>query len=351
MGIGKNGVKESRKLSNYDLLMIAVLSGLGGVLSTYIGYLGNLLNRLVGVPFGAGQFVSGLHVFWIIIIAGLIRKPGAATAAGLVKGAVEFFTGSTHGAVIILISLVQGLIVDVVLFIMRNKHNLFTYSVAGGLAAASNVILFQLLYFSGAPIAYIGLISGFALISGILLAGGFGHGVLQLLYQTKSFANKQKDEAQNTRNNRWTFMVTVIVSIAFSVGAIFYFATVYQAPWVDKELEISGSVQNPISVNLEQYDSQRETIRAELKGQVTHIPEQEYTGVPVSVLLNVAQPRDEATTLIVIASDGYQVSFSLADVLADDKMLLTKEDSELRLIAGNYAGGYWVRQVVRLQVE
>ena len=46
-----------------DLLIMAVLSGIGGVLSTYVGYLGNLLNRLFGVPFGAGQFVAGLHVF------------------------------------------------------------------------------------------------------------------------------------------------------------------------------------------------------------------------------------------------------------------------------------------------
>ena len=78
--------KKRYYLSNRDLLVIAILSGIGGVMSTYVGYLGNLLNRIFGVPFGAGQFVSGLHIFWFILIAGLVRRPGAATAAGLLKG-------------------------------------------------------------------------------------------------------------------------------------------------------------------------------------------------------------------------------------------------------------------------
>ena len=100
--------RKSYYLSNRDLLVIAVLSGIGGVMSTYIGYLGNLLNRLFGIPFGAGQFVSGLHVFWFILAAGLIRRPGAATAACLLKGVIELLTSSTHGVAIILVSLIQG---------------------------------------------------------------------------------------------------------------------------------------------------------------------------------------------------------------------------------------------------
>ena len=57
--------------STKDLVTIALLSALGGVLSTYIGYLGNMVNHIIGVPFGAGQFLAGLH--------GITRKKGAAT--------------------------------------------------------------------------------------------------------------------------------------------------------------------------------------------------------------------------------------------------------------------------------
>jgi hypothetical protein len=52
-----------------------------------------------------------------------------------------------------------------------------------------------------------------------------------------------------------------------------------------------------------------------------------------------------------VASDGYEVEFSLAEVMADDKFILIEEEDTLRLIAGNYEGGYWVKQVARLVVE
>lgn len=70
---------KSDRFSNRDLLVIAVLSGIGGVMSTYIGYLGNLLNNLLGVPFGAGQFVAGLHVF----CSGLLGQLGLGHACFL----------------------------------------------------------------------------------------------------------------------------------------------------------------------------------------------------------------------------------------------------------------------------
>jgi energy-coupling factor transport system substrate-specific component len=181
--------RTSRKkyyFSNRDLLVIAILSGIGGVMSTYIGYLGNLLNRIFGVPFGAGQFVSGLHIFWFILAAGLIRKPGAATAAGLLKGVVEMLTGSTHGIAIILVSLMQGLMVDLVLLIVR-RHNLSSYILAGGIAAASNVFVFQLLYFSNAPITYLLFIGLIAFVSGVLLAGSLETQRTEIVLQARPF--------------------------------------------------------------------------------------------------------------------------------------------------------------------
>ena len=53
--------------SNRDLLVIAVLSGIGGVMSTYVGYLGNLLNRLFGCPSVPGSLPpasTSFGLFW-----------------------------------------------------------------------------------------------------------------------------------------------------------------------------------------------------------------------------------------------------------------------------------------------
>jgi len=45
-----------------EIVLVALLAAVGGVLSTYVGYIGNLINRVFGVPFGAGQLIAGLHV-------------------------------------------------------------------------------------------------------------------------------------------------------------------------------------------------------------------------------------------------------------------------------------------------
>ncbi|MGI6413031.1 MAG: ECF transporter S component [Syntrophomonadaceae bacterium] len=345
-------------LSNRDLLVIAILSGIGGVMSTYIGYLGNLLNRLLGVPFGAGQFVSGLHVFWFILVAGLIRKPGAATAAGLLKGIIELLTGSTHGIAIVLVSLMQGLIVDLVLLVTR-RHNLGSYMLAGGISAASNVFVFQILYFSGVPIAYLLLIGFLAFVSGVLLAGSFGHSVLEIVLLARPFrisGATEEGTAGITAGNgskvpRLNLGITALLVAAFSVGAVYYFAAVFEPPWIGPQCQVEGAVESPLAFNLAQFNQHTTTITAELKGQVSYIPPREYTGVPLRIIIEEASPREGAQKLKVMATDGYMVEFELAKVLKDDQMLLIREEDMLRLIAGNYDGGYWVKFVNRIVVE
>ncbi len=355
--------RTSRKkyyFSNRDLLVIAILSGIGGVMSTYIGYLGNLLNRIFGVPFGAGQFVSGLHIFWFILAAGLIRKPGAATAAGLLKGVVEMLTGSTHGIAIILVSLMQGLMVDLVIFIVR-RHNLASYILAGGVAAASNVFVFQLLYFSNAPITYLLFISLIAFVSGVLLAGSLGHSVLEIVLQARPFHITDTPDAEmaapastvHKKKKAFTFRIAVTGFLVglLSIGAVYYYAAVFEPPWAGPRCQVEGAVENPLSFQLSHFNEYETTIAAELKGKISYVPSQEYTGIPVQVIIKEASPQEGAEKLHVIASDGYEVEFDLEEVLHDDQMLLIQEDDMLRLIAGNYGGEYWVKQVSKMVVQ
>lgn len=335
---------KSDRFSNRDLLVIAVLSGIGGVMSTYIGYLGNLLNNLLGVPFGAGQFVAGLHVFWLVLAAGLVGRPGAAALAGLLKGTVELLTGSTHGVAIVLVSLIQGAVLDVVLYVVGEGS--LGYALGGGLAAASNVAVFQILYFSGAPWGYLLFISVLALISGVLFAGSFGRGVLDLIRVVQPTRL-----AAGRAPNKRSLALSAVLLVLFSAGALYYFSSVYQPPWAGPECRVEGAVESPISFQLSRFASQEKTISAELKGQVTYVAPQDYTGVPIKAILAEARPKEGAETVRVVATDGYEVPFPLADVLNDDDMILIQEDDTLRLIAANYAGGYWVRQVSRLVIE
>jgi energy-coupling factor transport system substrate-specific component len=349
-------------LSNRDLLVIAVLSGIGGVMSTYIGYLGNLVNRVFGVPFGAGQFVSGLHIFWFILVAGLIRRPGAATAAGLLKGVIELLTGSTHGVAIILVSLVQGLLVDVVLLI-TGRHSLVSYMLAGGVSAASNVFVFQFLYFSGFPVTYLFFIGIIAFISGALLAGSFGHSVLEIVQQARPFriAGASGEDlsaaaAATTTGGRLPLprlrlAITALLVLLLAIGAVYYFAAVFEPPWMGPACRVEGAVERPLSFQLSDFARHETTITAELKGEFTQIPSQEYTGIPLSTILQEASPLADAKKISVIATDGYTVEFELQDVFNDDRLLLIREEDMLRLIAGNYEGGYWVKLVSRIVVK
>lgn len=364
--------KRAYRFSTRDLLVIAVLSGLGGVMSTYIGYLGNMINQLVGVSFGAGQFVSGLHVVWLMLAAGLVRARGVGTVTGLLKGVVEFLTGSTHGSVIIVVCLVQGIVVDLIMGAGRQR-TLLKYALAGAASTAANVIVFQVFYFSGAAWGYLALITAVSLLSGAALAGLLGFHLLETLKQIRPVKSGAVDDLEGfpaeedaavqssgvagggvgrAENSRFARFVTIATALAFIAGSVFYFATIYEPPWAGTQCRVEGLVENPITFKLSHFKDAEKTINVELQGKVTSVPPKDYTGVSVPAILAEAKPKPEATILKVVATDGYEVQFDLAEVMKDDLMLLMQEeDDTYRLIAGNSEGGYWVRQVSRLVVE
>jgi len=126
-----------------DLLMMAALAALGGVTSTYVNAVGDLVQSAVGMA-GTSQWAAGLHVMWLTLAVGLTGKQGAGTVTGLLKGGVELLTGNTHGLLVVLVDIVAGLLVDLGFLPFRNKDSVLAYCLAGGLASASNVLVFQL---------------------------------------------------------------------------------------------------------------------------------------------------------------------------------------------------------------
>lgn len=349
-----NSSVSSYYFSTRDLVTIAVLSALGGALSTFVGYLGLLLNTTLGTPFGAGQFLSGLHVFWIILAAGLIRKPGVATATGFLKGFVELFTGSTHGLVIILVSLIQGIIVDIGFYAIRQRDSLPLYCIIGGFAATSNVLVFQLFYFSGAPFIFLLLLILLAFSSGIIFAGYFGNATTNLVLSSRIIRSPNNGPPQIPRTSLWRRVgpyrlsgLLFLIGLAF--GASLYGVFVWR-PVIDPlSCEVVGQVAQPFQFSYLSFVDQEVTIEAELIGVVTHLPLQNYTGVPLSLILSEAQPLGSANTLYVIASDGYSVSLILSEILSDSEIILIIDDG-LRLVAKNYPGEYWVQKVVSLVI-
>ena len=349
----------SSSISTRDIVTIAILASLGGALSTFVGYLGNLINLSLGVPFGAGQFMAGLHVFWLVLIRVIVPKRGVGTAGGLLKGMIEMFTGSTHGIVIVVVSLIQGFVVDISASAAGSTENpadssRITWWLGAGVSSAVNVIVLQLFYFTGAPFLYIFVISILALCSGIIFAGYFAWETLEFLNDAGTISGFQSTKPVIENSTPKSVAYRNLPAIAFvlflTVGSLYYttnIANVFADPY---SCEVRGLVDNPFSFTLEDFPGSEVTIEAELIGAYRHIQPTNYTGLLISTILQQASVQSGATGIQIIARDGYSISLDIADVMTDSELLLTRTDDGLWLIAENYDGSMWVRQVILLQV-
>ncbi len=347
-------------ITTRELVTIALLSSLGGTLSTFVGYLGNMVNMALGVPFGAGQFMAGLHVFWIVLIRVMVPRTGAATIGGLLKGVVELFTGSTHGIVVVVISLIQGITLDIVATVDRRPNiatlqsRLIWWSGAG-IASASNVLVFQLFYFANAPWQLLVVIMLLAFCSGVIFAGYLAGETLEFLNDaniripafkslrpTKTHINRRRLLCQN--------IPAIVMLVVLVVGSTYYFVAIAR-PFEDpNSCTVTGLVIRPFVFRLSDFAGRETIIEAELVGDYIHLPPENYTGILVSIVLETAGLMPEATRLSVEARDGYSVVFELSRVMNDDRMLLTSTTDGLWLIAAQYDGAMWVRMVTRLVV-
>jgi energy-coupling factor transport system substrate-specific component len=333
-----------------DIVLIALLSAAGGVLSTYIGYLGNLVNRLFGVPFGAGQLIAGLHIVWPLLARALVGRFGAGTLTGLTKGAVELFTGGTHGVVILLVSAVEGLFVDLGLGLTRRRSLLLTM-LTGALASASNVVVFQTIYFSGVSAGFLWGMVLLAFVSGAVFGGYLAWDVERLLVSSRILRPETASPPRPRRVARWRQAGILALVLVFLTGAVYYYIAVYDPFAAKGTAAVSGSVAAPFTFTYHDWQAETVSVRAELFGSVTYIPPTDYTGVPVRLLLARAVPRLGSTSVRVMAGDGYEVRFPLDDLADDPDVILVLERDALRLVAPGYDGAYWVRQVVRIDVE
>jgi len=343
------GDGERRKLELRDLVLVALLAAVGGVLSTYIGYIGNLINRLFGVPFGAGQLIAGLHIVWPLLARSVIGRFGSGTLTGLTKGLVEFLSGGTHGIVIVLVSLIEGLLVDLGMGVSR-RPGLALTMVVGAVASASNVFVFQAIYFSGVSVTFILVMAGLSLVSGALFGGYLSWDLKRLL----SASRLLRGGATVPRASRvpWRRHVATILLVgALTAGGVYYYVEVYD-PFADPgSARVAGAVEHPYTFFFNSWEGEQVTIVAELRGSVSYVPPTEYSGIPLYAILERAGPRPEARTVRVIADDGYEAAFDLRSALDDEQLLLTRDGERLRLVAGAYDGGKWVRRVSRLVVE
>lgn len=163
-----------------ELALIIILSSMGAVISVPVGYAGNFLKTIPGIPLGIGQILSGVHVLWIILAATLTGRTGAGTLTGVLKGLVEVTLFSYHGPLVLIISTVEGVVVDVALLLFRKNDAKSAY-LAGGLSSASNVTVLQFVMMLPFPPAVFAFMYLTSFISGLLFTGYVGKIVLRIV--------------------------------------------------------------------------------------------------------------------------------------------------------------------------
>jgi len=332
-------------LSTSDLVTIAILSSLGGVLSTYVGYLANMVNDFAGTPFGAGQFLAGLHVFWLVLTRCITRKTGSGTLAGLLKGLVEMLSGSIHGVVVVLISGLEGLVVDV-LMVRAGPDSTLGPLLAGGLATASNVFVFQQLFFSGLPVSFILVIGLMAFASGVIFAGYFSHHVLVSL---SSSGVLRQGTTTAPGSPRWRTGLGYALVAAFLGGALWFYATTYS--WGSPgAFSVQGMVDDAFRYEESDFSQHVVTVQAELRGSYMHLGMKNYTGVPLSAILRRASPSPPASRVRLVAADGYSVVLDLQLVMNSPEIIIARDGDQYNLVADRLDGSQWIQGISRIEL-
>lgn len=328
--------------STRDLLMMAALAALGGVVSTYVNAVGDLFQSILGFA-GTTQWAAGLHVLWLILAVGLTGKQGAGTITGVLKGAVELLSGNTHGLLVVLVDVVAGLLVDLGFLPFRNRDSLPAYLLAGGLASASNVFVFQLFASLPADVLAYGamlLVGGVAFLSGVLFAGFLGRLLLNALRRS----GVVKDRRPVPLSRR-----TVLLGLAgAAVLTLAFGAVLRQALQGPATIHVGGAVAAPYDYPLEHGDIPQVTAEGTLRDVTSR-----YTGVPVRDLLARAQPQSGAALLLIQASDGYAFFVSMDEVQDNASLLLAPQgkgqDASYNVVGAENSKA-WVRGVSELTV-
>ncbi len=324
--------------STRDLIMMAALAALGGVSGTALNAVGDTLEAALGFP-GTLQFAAGLHVLWLVLAVGLTRRQGAGTITGLLKGAVEFLSGNTHGLLILLVDLVAGVLVDIGMLPFRNKNSTLAYALVGGLAACSNIFVFQA--FAATPEQMLSLVWGvgaIAFLSGVVLAGLLGKALLSALIRSGAVKDRP---AEPMPSRIYPIFLTAAVLLAVGTGVVLFRSL--QGP---PQVPISGEVDGPYHYAAGMLD----TIEIESDATGTS---QRYVGVLLRDIVARAEPRHNAASILVKATDGYSFLISLGEVRTNANLILAERRVGKSLnydVAGARNRKAWVRNVAEITV-
>src|SRR5512143_1022622 len=156
-----------------DLLLIAVIGVISGVVNTGTGIVWNAVNA-AGGPL-AGAALQGAFMWAYLLAFFLIRKPGVMLAVGLIETAIEGFLGNPSGLATLGWGLTQGLGAEIVMAICYyGDFDWLAFGLAGAAASHFGTIWTAYLFgwdTSPAVVQQYWLAAPINMISGFIISG------------------------------------------------------------------------------------------------------------------------------------------------------------------------------------
>ncbi len=169
-----------------DYIVTSVIAVLGGALFVLWGqaYVPLSAGLMLILP-GSEALLDGGWLFPGVLVALIVRKPGAAFAGEFVASVVSVAIGNAWGGAALLLGLAQGLALEAGFAVGRYRSfSVLTVAVAGLVGGITQGALEVLNWYAGATAAFTGVYIASAAVSGVVLAGGFSLLVLRAVKPT-----------------------------------------------------------------------------------------------------------------------------------------------------------------------
>ncbi len=170
--------------STRDIVIIAVIAAIAGIVNTGVAQVWNLANSSLG-PLG-GALLQGTFMWAYVLVMWLVRKPGAAIFLGLIESAVEILLGNPAGIGTLGWGVTQGLGIEIVMAISNyQSYGLLAALLAGAASSQFGTTWTAILYgWDPAYASDVWMAVPVNLISGVIFSGALGFYLFKALAKT-----------------------------------------------------------------------------------------------------------------------------------------------------------------------
>jgi len=132
-------------------------------------------------------------------------------------------------------------------------------------------------------------------------------------------------------------------------------ASTFSLAYPDEGLQIIGEVNHPISLTLEELIAMPQTtVNAALYCYGDLVTSGDWTGVQLSLLLEMAEYNENANSVQFYAEDGYSITILMTEALREDVIISYEKDSQpetLRLVIPGANGNLWISMINSLTLS